>query len=448
VNPSGAASDPYYDVFISYSHADATWVWDWLRPRLEAAGLRVCLDRRDFDVGVPSLANMERAVDHSRHTLLVLTPAWVDSEWTDFEALLIQTVDPAACHRLLLPLLLQPCLPPRRIAMLTYADFTRRDAWDAELPRVTAAIRGELHLPELGPRLDQQPRQSLAQCNRQQMLEKVRTYWITGVLQDSLAHEILIALDMAERPEAVLRPLDLLVQRPDQGDRPLPPGTRIIEVFEAMDQALLILGAPGAGKTTLLLELAQELLGRAAQDPDHPIPVVFPLSSWAQQRRPLVDWLVDARNEQYDVPHRIGQAWVDANQILPLLDGLDEVALEHRAACVETINVFRQGHGFLPPAVCSRVADYDALGTRLRLPGAIVVQSPTRAQVDNYLTQIGEPLAAVREAVRDDPTLWELLDTPLMLIIILACTGEPVETLRIRGTPEEWRQHLFAAYVA
>lgn len=59
----------------------------WLPPRLEKASLRVCIDFRDFDVGVPSLVNMERAIDNSRRTLLVLTPAWVSSEWTEFEAL-------------------------------------------------------------------------------------------------------------------------------------------------------------------------------------------------------------------------------------------------------------------------------------------------------------------------------------------------------------------------
>jgi hypothetical protein len=176
------APDTSYDVFISYSHADATWVWDWLRPRLEAAGLRVCLDRRDFDVGVPSLENMERAVDHSRHTLLVLTPAWVASEWTAFEELLTQTEDPAARRRRLLPLLLQPCQPPRRIAMLTYADFIQQGTWEAQLQRVIAAVQGDLHLPELGPSLREQPPQTRAQRDRQAMLEKVRIIWITGVL--------------------------------------------------------------------------------------------------------------------------------------------------------------------------------------------------------------------------------------------------------------------------
>ncbi len=144
---------PRYDVFISYSHADAAWVREWLLPRLERAGLRVCVDFRDFDLGAPSLVNMAHAADASRHTLLVLTDAWVNSEWTNFEALLTQTRDPAGRHRRLIPLLLQPCRPPDRIAMLTYADFTRADAWDSQLPRVVAAIRDELRLPELGPAL-------------------------------------------------------------------------------------------------------------------------------------------------------------------------------------------------------------------------------------------------------------------------------------------------------
>jgi signal peptidase I len=208
------------------------------------------------------------------------------------------------------------------------------------------------------------------------------------------------------------------------------------------------LGAPGAGKTTLLLTLASDLLIRAAQDPEHPIPVIFPLSSWARQQRPLAAWLVDALNEQYDVPRETGQAWVDADQVLPLLDGLDEVAAEHRAACVEAANTFRQEHGLLPLVVCSRVTDYEGLDRRLRLQGAIVVQPLTREQVDSYLAQIGQPVAAVREALHNDPTLWELLDTPLMLTVTtLAYAGASVEVLRTQGTLVERRQHLFATYV-
>ena len=79
----------------------------------------------------------------------------------------------------------------------------------------------------------------------------------------------------------------------------------------------------------------------ATQDLKQPIPVVFPLSSRAIRRHPLVDWLVEALNEQYDVLRKIDRGWIEADQILPLLDGLEEVVSAHRAACVAGINAFR-----------------------------------------------------------------------------------------------------------
>jgi eukaryotic-like serine/threonine-protein kinase len=287
-----------------------------------------------------------------------------------------------------------------------------------------------------------------ASRNRRAMLEKVWAIWITGILQPSLPHDILLDLGLNERPAMVARTLDLYVQRPDLAEHVQAPGTRLVDVFDRLDRALLILGAPGAGKTTLLLTLARHLLIRAAQDLEHPIPVIFPLSSWAQRRRPLADWLVEALSEQYQVPRKTGQTWVEADQILPLLDGLDEVALEHRAACVEAINTFRQDHGLLPLVVCSRVADYEALGTHLQLQGALVVQPLTRDQVDAFMAQVGPPLAAVRQALQDDPMLWDLLDTPLMLTIVtLTYVGQPIAALDAGETPEVRRRHLFAAYI-
>lgn len=129
-----------YDVFISYSHRDEKWVQSWLLPHLESAGLSVCIDSRDFDIGLPSIVNMERAAERSRHTLLVLTPSWVKSEWTSFESLLVQTEDPAGLRRRIIPLMLEQCELPKRIAMLTYANFTVPDRWDSELQRLIRAL--------------------------------------------------------------------------------------------------------------------------------------------------------------------------------------------------------------------------------------------------------------------------------------------------------------------
>ncbi|HMN26677.1 MAG TPA: TIR domain-containing protein [Caldilineaceae bacterium] len=128
--------DHPYDVFISYSHLDQEWVKGALLPQLEAAGLKVIIDERDFAIGVPSLVNMQRAVEQSRHTLVVLTPNWVQSEWTEFESLLTTQGDPAAHRRKLMPLLLAACEAPPYIANLTYADFTDPAGRETQMARL------------------------------------------------------------------------------------------------------------------------------------------------------------------------------------------------------------------------------------------------------------------------------------------------------------------------
>lgn len=67
-----------YDVFVSYAAADHVWVWEWLVPQLKEANLKVCIDYESFDVGVPLVVNLERAILQSRHTVLVITPAWTE----------------------------------------------------------------------------------------------------------------------------------------------------------------------------------------------------------------------------------------------------------------------------------------------------------------------------------------------------------------------------------
>ncbi len=113
-----------YDVFVSYSHADKNWVRGELLLRLEVSGLRVCIDYRDFQPGAPSMTEMERAVLTSRKTVLVLTPDYVASAWTEFETLMLQTLDPAARQRRIIPLLKAPVELPLRIRYLTTVDFS------------------------------------------------------------------------------------------------------------------------------------------------------------------------------------------------------------------------------------------------------------------------------------------------------------------------------------
>jgi hypothetical protein len=123
-------------IFISYSHQDREWVETWLMPRLEGVGLEVCIDFRDFKIGRASVLNMEEAVETCDKTLLVLTPNWLESKWTNLEALMLQDEDPIGLEERILPLMLEKCKLPKRLSIFTYADFTDNSKWDTELARL------------------------------------------------------------------------------------------------------------------------------------------------------------------------------------------------------------------------------------------------------------------------------------------------------------------------
>jgi DNA polymerase III delta prime subunit len=284
--------------------------------------------------------------------------------------------------------------------------------------------------------------------NRRRMLQKVRDFWIRDVLEHSLQGAPPIALRLEAHAEAVARPWEQAVP-PDETPRALPPGTSIVDVFDAQSGELLILGAPGAGKTTLLLMLARELLDRADRDAGHPIPVIFNLSSWAERRLSLAAWMVDELNKQHDVPRVVAQTWIEGDQVLPLLDGLDEVRFEQRDDCVMAINAFRQQHGLVSMVASSRITDYEALGIRLKLQSAVLVQPLSADQIDAYLASAGEQFGGLRQALTEDSTLRELTESPLMLsIIALAGPGGPVTASRTTTSLEERRRQLFDDYVS
>jgi hypothetical protein len=180
--------------------------------------------------------------------------------------------------------------------------------------------------------------------------------------------------------------------------------------------------------------------------------VVVNLASWARERTPLAAWLVDELADGYKVPRRIADAWVDQEVLALLLDGLDEVADAHRAGCVAAINADRDEHGLVPVAVCSRTAELPALRARLRLEEAVELQPPSDAQVDEYLGRLeatGTPLAEVRAALHTDPTLRELLRSPLLLhVVAIAYHGEPAPGLEASGTLAQRQAGLWQAYVA
>jgi len=113
---------------------------------------------------------------------------------------------------------------------------------------------------------------------------------------------------------------------------------------------------------------------------------------------------------------------------------------------LEAINGFRSEHGFLPIAVCSRLADYEDLGHKLQLRSAVVVQALDAEDVDTALSHKPQ-LNRLREAVKQDATFAELLRTPLMLWIAALAYHNTAEMIDTDEGVEQMRDHLFSAYV-
>ncbi len=135
------SSDNYeYDVFISYSSKHKAWVRGHLLTQLEASGLTVCIDFRDFRIGAPSIEEMQRAVLESRKMLAVLTPNYMQSGWTNFEMLMQRTLDLAEQKERYIPLLKEFCEIPISIGYLTYANFVDPDDLALEWTRLLTAL--------------------------------------------------------------------------------------------------------------------------------------------------------------------------------------------------------------------------------------------------------------------------------------------------------------------
>ena len=74
-----------YDVFISYSTDDYQFVTGEIYNQLKEAGLSLCLHQKDFLPGHDIAGNIVQAVRNSKITLIVLSPAFLQSKWCIYE---------------------------------------------------------------------------------------------------------------------------------------------------------------------------------------------------------------------------------------------------------------------------------------------------------------------------------------------------------------------------
>ncbi|NES87258.1 MAG: NACHT domain-containing protein [Moorea sp. SIO2B7] len=285
-------------------------------------------------------------------------------------------------------------------------------------------------------------------------------------LDDSLHNHHLIQLVMADKREQVGRREKITVnlsKSPPWWKQLLKfrrvttesePGQRLIEVFNQDDIAgkLLILGAPGSGKTTMLLDLAKDLITRAQQQENQPIPIIAELSDWKDNKQPIAEWLVANLNFRYNLRKEITQEWITTGKLLPLLDGLDELGLERQRLCVQQLNQFVKDVPQI--VVCCREEEYKASEQILEMRGAVCLQPLSDQQIEAYLK--GLNCQQLWPGIQQDSEgLLELARMPFLLHLIPVAYPDglkPVEReLKDPKAKEDYqnqcRQKLFQDYI-
>ena len=132
------------DFFVSYTSADRAWA-EWIAWELEAAGYTIVLQAWHMPPGSSFVHAMDEALHRTRHTLLILSPAYLLSAMTEAEWRAGFAADPAGIQRRLVPVRIEACQPTGLLADRVYVDLVGLDGAAAKaalLEGVAAAVRG------------------------------------------------------------------------------------------------------------------------------------------------------------------------------------------------------------------------------------------------------------------------------------------------------------------
>lgn len=309
---------------------------------------------------------------------------------------------------------------------------------------------GENHSPTLDQQANVETRQSQHKL-RKKLLECVSDE-VDLRRRNSLHNLVMIDLSMQEQPQQVgqpPRPIVIPDKKPEfflerillkLGKSPskssIDPTKKITEVFHEVYGKLLILGMPGSGKTTMLLDLAKELCTEARQNENEPIPVIFELSNWKDNKQSIADWLASEMKLKYNFAESITKQWLANHELLPFFDGLDELGLKRQVLCVEAINQFIKENAQRHLVICCRTVEYQEGRLQLALNNAVCLEPLTAQQIEKYLKTVQR--FSLWSIIKSDSNLQKLANSPLFLtMIVIVYQGNSISSI----------QELFDAYI-
>lgn len=212
---------------------------------------------------------------------------------------------------------------------------------------------------------------------------------------------------------------------------------------------MVFVGDPGAGKSTTVMLLTIGLLDRHV---DGPVPVLLPLSTWNPEVEDVRTWMTRRLYEDHPALRNTelygsyaADLLVEQRRVFPVLDGLDQIPPERRAAALDRIN--RAFPGSQPLVLTSRSDEFGALGTPVAGAQVLCLQPLDVEEVAGYLRAASDPVTAARwEPVflhlRDEPDgrLAEALSTPLAVWLagVVYGAGEPSELLDRSRFPDRY----------
>jgi tetratricopeptide (TPR) repeat protein len=166
------------DFFISYTERDRPWA-EWIAWQLEAAGYTTVLQAWDMPAGTAFVHEMDRAVQSTQRTLLVLSPAYLESTFGEAEWRIGFRTDPSGTRRHLIPVRIQECEPRGLLADRVWIDLVGLDeaeARDRLIEQIQAALRGRAK-PQDRPRFPLHHGTAVAQAERPRFPAALPPVW-------------------------------------------------------------------------------------------------------------------------------------------------------------------------------------------------------------------------------------------------------------------------------
>ncbi len=223
------------------------------------------------------------------------------------------------------------------------------------------------------------------------------------------------------------------------------------EALEAHNQHVLLLGEPGAGKSTTLLTAVRTAAETCMTDANAPIPVFALIRNWPRKTS-LKEWALS--------PIRTVYPNLDFSQrgVFYFFDGLDELGGERPEypntpnsprfdPRVEFIQALQSELSDCDIVVTCRVEDYEDMGKKLSLTGAVTLLPLDNNQIATFLRdrQQSELWTVLQQ--KENKELLDMVRTPLLLTLLSAAVWEQSTTFSPDSLPMPTAFGIFDFYI-